>query len=261
MPRSVPALFTLSALMAAAIGMTLPVSPATAGYDDLLYRSVDCYRDNVREFESLSDRVRCVDRYTERVIDRLYSAANSLRAAARNPHNVDRLMDRYYEVVALQNRIETTLFVGVPIDPRLVACWTEVQRSFGTVASIIEGGVARPYSSAAPTYPRSIPAPGPELPPPPTIVPAPVRPSDIFERRPTGTSVFIAPRTPATFPRTLSSPYRSARIATQSSYGIPGYDSFRAGTSYGNTPSYHGRTSSRAGSLITIGAELMRMLD
>ncbi|QDV61519.1 hypothetical protein [Crateriforma conspicua] len=274
--------------------LALTIAPATvalANHDTPLYRAADYYRDAVREFETHSDRARYLDSYTERAIDRLNSAANLLRTAARDPRNTDRLLDRYYDVVGLQDRIEATLFSSGYADPRLSACWTDVRRAFTILSTHLElggaygGAVTRlpqtldpgyaygGYRSSSvpitPNVPQTIPVP-PPISVPPITSPRTLAVPPIFSATPRGITVDdyrayspldSAPRrTPSGLPQscdrfdTRDFDYRSSLY--RSSVPAP------YGTRHIHAPEHSRRvTRSPAGDLITIGAQLMRLMD
>jgi len=245
------------------------------------YSAACVYRDIVRDFERLSDRVHCLDRYTETAIDRLYGASNSLRSAARNPRNFERILDRYYDVVGLHRRVEAGLASG-PVDPRLAACWVDVQRAFVALTHEIEllGPLGVQPAIQPPAY---------TVPPPPTVVPSTrfqrTDPSLQFQRSPFGSAntVFPNPSVNATRPPFASPLWNAPRIQGPDRIGQvapelnhrPGLN-WNGGFTFGTPPSIafgpghlapanrdFGRRqlSTPSGSLFEIGAQLMRMID
>ncbi len=247
------------------------VAPAVrADFDHPLYLAADHYRDTVREFERLSDRVRYLDSYTERAVDRLYGASNLLRVAARNPRDVDRLLDRYYDVVGLQDRIEATLFATGYADPRLAACWTDVRRAFAVVATHLEGGggFGGVASRLPPSFdPRLAPSPLQSLRP---AFPASPFPASPFQAGPFQAGPFGVPSqqgglrvSPRDWPRSCDNTFGpSAQRFPASPFAEPRRISSRYDAEAYGIPELSGRqVRTRGGDLISIGAQLMRLLD
>lgn len=246
MNRLLTGVMTLATFLSAA-------SFAKADHYDPLYIAADNYRDIVREFERLSDRDRYLDRYTERNIDRLYSAANSLRAAAKRPENASRLSDCYYEASSLQQRVEVGLFSGAPVDLRLVAAYRDVQQSFAVLANLIEGGaIVQPgVTSRRPTLGNpgwTVPVPArPDY----RSLPSPwLRPSPFSDGR--FGSGWTAPDPSCDLPA------RGARVIPNSGI-IPG-PQVPIDAGFGS-PFGQRAVPGRGGTLLSIGAQLMRLLD
>lgn len=185
---------TTTALLSLSFFVFAP-KPASAGHDHPLYRAACEYRDAVREFETLTDRFRCIDRYTETAVDRLYGVSNSLRAVAKNPSNIDRVLDRYYDAVGLHQRIDVGLAAGGPVAPAIAACWNTVQERFAILGRIVEGSAVGGYGNAAftvPAQPAIVPSPYQVAPTPFRSAPIP-QPSTSYRQDPFGPSPFAVP--------------------------------------------------------------------
>lgn len=261
---------------AAVLGMSfllLGNVPASAGHENPLYRAACEYRDSVREFETLTDKFRCVDRYTETAVDRLYGVSNSLRATAKNPRNFERVLDRYYEAVGLHQRIDVGLTTGGPVAPPVAACWNTVQQRFAILSRFIESGTlggygARGYGSAGfnvTPAPVAVPSPYGVAPTPYRAAPIP-RPSTSYRQDPFGPSPFT---TPYRSQRSLFNSYQGAAPEQLRRWDInpSAFDqpTRRIADSYRDIPStrsYGSRQiSSPRGDILRIGAQLMRLLD
>lgn len=112
-------------------------APASARHRHPAEEAAHQYRDAIRDFEDHVDDLDHVDRYDERLVERLEDAARELEAASRDRDDLSRLRYHWDEAHSLQHRVEFALFVRAPyaVDPPTQQCWERVVASYARLAT------------------------------------------------------------------------------------------------------------------------------
>ncbi|TWT92482.1 hypothetical protein [Neorhodopirellula pilleata] len=157
-----------------------------------LYLAADQYRDAIVHFEDEANRVRTIDRFSLRLIDRLEDQTSDLRSATRRVSDLSRVLYEFNEVQSLHQRVPEAVFAsGCPIiRAALGPCWNEAEVAYRLLANEVRllqtyayrsgyrGDFGRPdcvhpFSSSplnSPTFPNAY-APVPRVAPVPTLPP------------------------------------------------------------------------------------------
>jgi hypothetical protein len=165
--------FFLPAIVFATTWWTAGPDAAQAGHDSPIYCAAERYREAVRDFERHVLRTPRIAHCDERLVDDLEDSTSRLRSAARDPHRLDRLFERFHETEALHHRVEALFFLqGVyPPNPALADCWRPVAYAFAALVEQIRclGGqchvAARPRGAAIGPPASFRPSPRAGLPP------------------------------------------------------------------------------------------------
>ncbi len=130
----------LPAIVFATTWWTAGPNAAEAGHDSPIYCAAERYREAVRDFERHVLRTPRIAHCDERLVDDLEDSTSRLRSAARDPHRLERLFDRFHETESLHHRVEAVFFLqGVyPPDPALADCWRPVAYAFAALVEQIQ---------------------------------------------------------------------------------------------------------------------------
>lgn len=110
-------------------------TPALANHRHPLTEAAAQYRDHVQHFERYVHKLRYLERFDVRLVERLENAACDFFGATHRIDDPSRLLYHWNEIQSLQPRVTDALFgrACYPVNPELEACWREVLQSYECV--------------------------------------------------------------------------------------------------------------------------------
>jgi hypothetical protein len=105
---------------------TVLVSSASPGFaaDRALFNErASRYREAVKDFDNIVDKVRGIDRADKSLVDRLVRATKDLELAAKNPRHQNRMFAEWRAVQKLHVEVEQTLFGTYTPHRGMQAAW------------------------------------------------------------------------------------------------------------------------------------------
>ena len=114
--------------------LAMSSSRAAAAEESVLYPLAMRYEAAAKQFESLVNQVRGIDRNDERLVDRLSDAAVKLRLAARNPRHFNRVFYQWKDVQQLHAQVEARIFGKYTPNHELLNAWDAVVYYYSSFA-------------------------------------------------------------------------------------------------------------------------------
>ncbi|MGB0595298.1 MAG: hypothetical protein ACPGLY_01195 [Rubripirellula sp.] len=81
------------------------------------------YEKSVKSFQTITKRVRGIDRADQTLVNRLDDAAERLTKAAKNPRHLNQLYYRLRDVLKLHNEVEARFLAKYTLHHDLINCW------------------------------------------------------------------------------------------------------------------------------------------